>query len=47
MEQARNVPAQIKNVEVMLELVYTRKMKDNVIPFNIEYRRNKLVAVDA
>jgi len=42
-----NVAAQIKNVEVIEDLVYIRNIADSVAPFKAAYRTNKEVAVEA
>ena len=47
MLQATKVPAQIKNVEVIDEAVYTRNTNANVAPFRAEYKTKSAVAVDA
>ena len=47
MLHAMKVPAQIKKVEVIVELVYAINTTDSVAPFNAAYKTNRAVAVDA
>jgi hypothetical protein len=47
MLDAIKVAAQIKNVEVIEDLVYIRNIAEIVAPFNAAYSTNKEVAVEA